>query len=303
MLLAVNQPSIVADCSPDDASDIQQWFHEKLQRAKKDGPFAELILLTPSIAKFLLDSNEDNRPIKLSSLSSLTQDIASGRFALNGETLVVSACGRLNDGQHRCHAVIETGVAVQCFIVFGVARSSRSTVDQGIARTSGDVLSMEGFPYANHVACVAGYILNYRRVGVLVPDSLKRVSREEIRKFCRENYASLVEGYLFVREPSRRGGIRVASDTLLAFCHYIFSQTDKEKANVFLDKLIRGIDLSDKDPIYVCRQRLVNCERRTPIAHKAQMIFKGWLAFVDGRTIHKIKLSGKSLSSIAAISS
>lgn len=137
--------------------DGQQWMAEikTLMRNQRNKQFAEVVLLTPSRAAALLASNPDNRNISKAKVNTFASDILNGRWDTNGQGVIISDTGHLNDGQHRCHAVIASGKAIETWAVFNVPRDTRNTVDTGWGRTSADFLTMNGVGSAKNVAAIA----------------------------------------------------------------------------------------------------------------------------------------------------
>lgn len=135
-----------------EAQQLESWL-----RQGRNGVFTVTTMLTPALASLLLASNENNRPVKATaagtrSVAAYAAMMLRGEWKLNGSTLVVADDGQLNDGQHRCHACIEAGVAVPVQIAFGVERETRTTLDQGIARSPGNILAMVGQTDSNVLA-------------------------------------------------------------------------------------------------------------------------------------------------------
>jgi hypothetical protein len=118
------------------------WLATQHSRARRDGPFTVKTELTPALAKLLLDSNPENRKISPWLVRQMVRDIKNGRWALNGETLIVALSEELNDGQHRCQAVIDADKSIRTMITFGVERESRFTIDTGQKKSIGDHLDM-----------------------------------------------------------------------------------------------------------------------------------------------------------------
>ena len=99
----------------------------RARKAPKSGTEAAVIDLTPKLAKELLLCNFDNRPISIKRVESFAADIRDGRWEFNGETIIVADTGEMNDGQHRCHAVIMADKSIPTLLVKGVSRASRFT--------------------------------------------------------------------------------------------------------------------------------------------------------------------------------
>ncbi len=101
---------------------LAKWLADRINSPE---PIVEIVTLTPALARLLMTRNAENRPISEVNLERIKRDIRAGHFAFNGEAVVVSSSGELNDGQHRARAVAETGLPIQTVIVFGPQRETR----------------------------------------------------------------------------------------------------------------------------------------------------------------------------------
>ena len=138
-----------------------EWFDNMV---RDDGDIrTEIVQLTPMLARVLLGRNDGNRCVRKSKVAQYKSDILAGRWSMNGEPIIVSRDGLLNDGQHRCLAVIEANAPIQVIIVFGVERETRETVDQGGARSASDIALMHHVPNAALASAIARMMIVYER--------------------------------------------------------------------------------------------------------------------------------------------
>lgn len=102
------------------------------------------IRLTPTLASLLLRNNNRNRRIRQAWVARLAADIEGGRWQANGDSVKVSISGELIDGQHRCLAVVEAGIAITTQVTFGVSDSRKvmATLDQNGSRTVSDIIQI-----------------------------------------------------------------------------------------------------------------------------------------------------------------
>lgn len=132
----------------------QNWFDDQVIASRKS-VITVVQNITPELAQVVLSNNSHNRRVNVGNLARLMRDIASGRWDLNGQTIGVARTSRVNDGQHRCFAVLLTGISIKSAVVFGVSEDSMGTVDIGRKRTGADRLSIAGEKDAIIVAAVA----------------------------------------------------------------------------------------------------------------------------------------------------
>lgn len=94
---------------------------------------SEWLLVTPQVAQELLKSQIKNRPLNHFTVKKYANDMANGNWKQCGDTICVDKNGCLTDGQHRLHAIIESGIAVRMLLVKGVEHSIYK--DTGCRRT------------------------------------------------------------------------------------------------------------------------------------------------------------------------
>lgn len=260
------------------------WLTTQIDRAAREGVFTVTANLTPDLAVALLTRNPDNRKLSRYKIAEYAADVAADRWDHNGASIVVSKDGYLNDGQHRCEAVIEAGKAIVTQITFGVERDTRSTIDVGLKRTVGSHLGMRGYTNVNHLTVMVSNLIVYERLG-----------RMELTGKTRPSVAKVMDW--LVAHPdhqdhlnaavSLRGKVHV-SVGLFGALHYLFEQRDHEATKRFFELLGSGAELAANDPVYKLRELLItNAMRRAklpPIEIAARAI-KAWNLWRRGATV------------------
>lgn len=268
---------------------MKTWLNERIAKAKKE-PLVEIVTLTPVLASLLLDRNPINRPISKRNKDELKQDVSAGRYVFNGESIVISDAGTLNDGQHRCQTVLETGVPIRTVIVFGPKEETRFTVDSGRSKSVSNYLAMKGRKYTNVLGAASGYILLWKESG--------RIARHDARpsKQAILDAADRFKGIDTSVEFTADAMKSCRSHAVVAFAHYAFwKASSREAADHFVTKLIEGDGLQKGDPILYCRNRLIGMGRGVDAGTRAELIFKCWNAHRLGHGIDHFKLSGGKL--------
>lgn len=145
--------------------------------------------ITPELAVSWLRFNNGNRPIRRRQLRKLTEDMLAGMWVLNGEAIKFSCNGRLLDGQHRLHAVIKSGVTVQCVVIENVPETDNvfETIDCGALRTPADALRLAKKPHFRAIPAII------RMDSVLKGSDPCRLTNAYITKIAHEEQESLVE--------------------------------------------------------------------------------------------------------------
>lgn len=112
-----------------------------MEAIKKSEVTAQVVNVTPFMAQNWLAQNPTNRSVSTQRVSAYAQDMKNGAWEMNGEAIVIDRVGRLKNGQHRLHAVVQSGVTVPMLVVFGVD-TDVTTYDRGRSRSASDILKL-----------------------------------------------------------------------------------------------------------------------------------------------------------------
>lgn len=285
LLTKVGSDFVVA--SPDKKA--AEWLEGHI--AKSQDKITTVVAdLTPALARVLLNRNEGNRKISDTIVTAYARDMANGAWQFNGEPIIVSADGQLNDGQHRCDAVIYADTAIPAIFVFGVHRETRTTLDQGKMRSVGDFLSMGGHVNVNQLGAAAHAAWQYQMFGRLANGSSARATKSEVIAFIDAN-PDIIKSVAFTH---RKGADAVGGRPTLAFVHWtLWQKSGRQKADLFIDNLIDGADLSAKSPLLYVRNRLIAGRGKLRANDRAELIFKAWNAERRGEAVRHFETTGQ----------
>lgn len=262
------------------------WLNGCVERGKRE-VFSEVIRMNPGVAAELLKRNPENRPIKWKS-QLYAADMRAGRWAFNGEPIILSREGLVNDGQHRLSAIIESNTTHDMMFVFGLDRDSRLTVDQGAARGAGDYLGMGGRKNAMNLAAIAKAVLSFE-AGDGRKLSANSITNAEILARCEHDsqmevatdYA--VSVYRYTRP--------FAAPKIIGTAFYLLSEVNPIDARIFMDRVSIGEGLKRGDPAYAVRDALLSLGK-TSTAAKLEVILRGWAAYRTNRPLKLAKVLG-----------
>lgn len=271
---------------------MRQWVLDRVNACQSE-PVLECVTLTPTLARVLLERNDANRAVSAINVDRIKRDIEHNLWEFNGEPIIISKDGFLNDGQHRCRAVIEAGQSIRMVIVFGPQRQSRLTLDQGVNRTTGHYLSMLGHTDPNALAAVAACIFQYKAKGMLSNSGADKPTKSECREIA-ETTKGINQSLTFA---SRAGSAKVASRSVLAFCHWaIAKRAGMKAADQFIDQLLSGYSLEKGNPILYARERLMAIKGKLDLNEKAELIFRAYnLWCVEEKNCSRIPIMGARL--------
>jgi hypothetical protein len=273
-----------------DLMDRDLSFWAKKVQAGATKRYTEEITITPEIARRILELNDNNRPVSAAYVEELANDIKHKRWAVNGETIIISKDGYLNDGQHRLMAIIAAGIPSTCLVVFGVDRDTRFTVDGGRIRRASTLMSMKAVGNATECASVAGIIASYKPGAPIV-----RVSRADIMEaFAR--YDRVISGQVarIIVSSNRRNFGRGNLVAISAAMVVLSEVKDKEAVEKFLYSLISGANIERDDPILSLRDRLKSMKPHQRGTGRMELILRHWNLYARNGKIKKrgIRTSG-----------
>lgn len=279
----------------DELRETKEWLDVQIEKGKKT-PFAVIVTLTPALAQLLLDINPKNRPINARNKSAFKSDLIAVpcRVEFNGESVIVSNTGTLNDGQHRCEVVEATGICYDTVIVFGPKESSRFTVDTGVSKTAAALCAMNNQVYAGELSAAAKNVIDWKERNQL--SSQSPITRAQVvEESCRNE--DLKKSVSFVGPICKK----IRNHAILAFCHYVFSQrSGRQNADDFIRQLCLGAKFDNEDdPILYTRDRLPTMTKWSA-CERAELIFRTWNLFRKGiKRAGKINVVGGKLPEVS----
>lgn len=245
------------------------------------------MMVTPELAKQWLESNTHNRPLSEELVIAYMVDMLDGRWQYNGDAIRFDHTGRLIDGQHRLHACAEAGVPFETDVVTGLAPSAMRTIDIGRVRTAGHIAHLEGVENASVACAIAGLAVLHRKYGIeRMNDPRYKPTKTEIVEAART-----LTGLDPAIVRARMLGGKLAPPRVAGFCYWAFAQQDGTLADRFFDELAHGLNLSQDNPVYHLRERLLSNRRskaKLPQLELVALFFKAWLAYREGRPIRRL---------------
>jgi len=256
-----------------------------MKRAMRNGKFAEGVTITPALAEVLLKHNPDNRKISRIAVNKYASDMSGGRWEFNGEAIVISDTGELNDGQTRLTACVQSGVSFQTIVVVGVSRQSRETLDQGARRTPGQQLQMLGYKDSSnlgHAGRVYWQLATHGRVSS-APEFA--CTWPQILETVEENPGLCDTAYGHRAWKAKLGGVGLHV-ALRLWCANIGGVTAAEK---FFEPVVSSLGFRGKtDPAYQLHKRLEEGKKLNEV-ERAAFVIKAWNAFRRGQPIRVLK--------------
>lgn len=254
--------------------------------------------IDPYTARTYLDENDANRAVRNRVVNAYARDMAAGAWYVTGETIKFAKTGELLDGQHRLHAIIDSGTAQRMLVIRGLDPVTKGIIDTGAPRTAGDALKLVGLgsgnPYA--VAAAARLLVLWRTdrlrtmsAGLRHED---RATHNEIIEMVRQE-PDVLDAVADAYRDYERTGIPTGPG---AMCRVVLFETDAKDAEIFFDSLAGYKTDGSNDPravlLYTIRQMRALGQMRKP-GEAIGLIFSAWNAWRDGQKITSLTTRDK----------
>ncbi len=249
----------------------------------------QLFEISPELAEhILLKYHGHNRRLTPNHVETLRKAIRAGEWRITSQGISINSDGCLDDGQHRMHAIIAAQRTVTINVTVNADPSAFTIMDTGRKRTTGDVLSIEGYGNSLHLASAVKALLAIAREDF---SEGWRVSNDEVLEFIDANELILET----MRTGERvKGHVKVPASGL-AVAFFLIRRDTKHPAKFaeFIDRLCDGAGLHANSPILLLQNYLMqkaygsNSGRRAKIFMVGSII-KAWNAFVMERNRSRI---------------
>lgn len=271
----------------------KQIIDDMLARALKapHGIVAEVHLINHDWAIEMRGRNTNNRKISKANVRRYRADAMNNRWTLNGQPIIFSSDGVLADGQHRGEAVVDSPFELPTLVVAGIPPEARVTMDQGRRRHAGDYLTMLGEETGDIGATMIRYIMAHAASDGSALRGLAKPSSAEILEYFAANRDRIVRSAEFAQAVRDAARYHVAGP-MLAFLHYTLTAIDADAAQHYLMQIAKGEGLSETDPAYKVREKLIALGR-IGATKKAEVILSGWKPFREGRPLKTIRVQGR----------
>lgn len=233
----------------------------------------------PSLAQSFLEKNLNNRRADKNRIAKYVADMKSGYWCFNGDAIRFDKSGNLIDGQHRLLSIIKADKSFTFLVIRNVIEESKRTIDTGKARSGGDVLSLfagVGARDAGVLSAAISTLLLYKKgIGITGGSgNSSHTSNSCIEIFYKENYLKLQDSLNFVNSVTDHHMMLLSRSEAL-FLHYIFSEINKDNANLFIEKVITGASIAMNSNEYLYRSILTKRALKTLKIKKSEVIFTG----------------------------
>lgn len=243
------------------------------------------MIITPKDAERLLRKNNHNRPISDAHIRLLANEMANGRWKLNGDAIRTNG-ELLIDGQHRLYACIKSNTPFKTLVIDGLDSSVFDTIDAGRRRNGADTLALCGEKNTRALASSLVFVHEYYTGKIR---NRQIYSNTEIEQLLENSYPDIRESVSF---GIRFNLGRLVPQSIFIGLHYLFSKSDRQLADKFMESFVKGELISVEDPVYLLRERMLqnkfNKAKLTRV-YIAAIFIKAWNATITGKKINFLR--------------
>lgn len=253
---------------------------------------SEVIDVGPQQAAKWLERNVNNRPLNPERVKNLAAAIARGEWVFNGDSIKLSATGRLLDGQHRLSAIVESLKPCRTLVVRGLPDEVFTAIDTNRKpRSAADVLGLEGVPNRTTHAALARLVWRKEAHGHPFSNNfqptVEQVNAVALARPGLREATSFATSRDFLKRHLTPGPA--------AFCVYEFARFAPDKVYPFFDSLCTGADLSPGSPVLLLRERLMaNAGHSGKAKHSpgylCALVFKAFRLYCEGAEVRQLKI-------------
>lgn len=222
--------------------------------------------ITPEHALMILANNPRNRSLSKHIVDKYASLMAAGKWAVNGETIVIASDGALNQGQHRLHACVQAGVPFTTYVVRGVAPEVFDTYDQGRPRSVSDVLHLSGEVSVQRLAAAA-------RAACWVQHGARAASVMWSGVRCKEILIRFPNLRYWIARLNNGGGTKLFPSALAGVMAVASEHYGQDTMDKFFTGLETGLGLSPTDPAYVLREKFITRARGQTFLMHVQLAY------------------------------
>jgi len=210
----------------------------------------ELMTVTPQRATAWIEGHTDNRPLSDGHVRRIADQIKSGKWKVNADTIKFTDDGQLIDGQHRLWAIIEANIPVDALVATGVDRDAFATIDTlRKVRSGADIIALSGTTrYRNVIASALTWLLRWQSGNIIeyrAPEN--KIENSDIEAAFRNHpeIVRAVERAMCLR--------RLANVSIMSMIYYVLAHRNMDVAERMMSTLENPAKVPLSDPFFRLR--------------------------------------------------
>jgi hypothetical protein len=263
-------------------TDVREEIRIAGQRAD-----AFILDVTPDIARRLLASMTNYRPISRTTVDRYRRVLRDGEWKYTGQGVIVATNGCTLDAQHRLTAISEEGVAARLLVVMDVSPDVWRYLDQGKARSGSDLIGC-----ANSVTAAAVCYRLHAEESTKTACGVRKGAGVRLRAsdvpIVLDYYPEVEAATAWAVEHKKEID---AAPAVVAYAYLRARLHNAALADDFFSSLTTGVGLPEGSPVLALRNFLTKNKadrKKFPTQIIVAAFVKTWTAAVEGRAIQKL---------------
>lgn len=205
------------------------------------------VKIDPETAMIWLRRNKTNRKVSQTAVARYATDMSAGNFPYTHQGIAFDRTGNLIDGQHRLHAIIQSGCTIPMQVTVNMPPEIRRAIDQGKSRTTADVATLQaGTPIEAKVSAVGIAMLCSKN------ESSWSGTRTEAVDFLLKHLTPIL--FSLENLPARA---RAANAPVRAAVARAWYTVDTERLRRFCEILVTGAYTTEEEIVFRLREHII----------------------------------------------
>ncbi len=221
--------------------------------------------VSPALAVEYLRRNAQNRKVTKKGVERIARAISEDRWLVTCQGIGFDVTGRLVDGQHRLHAIVEAGKPVDILVVRGLDPAVFEVLDNGRLRTAKDTLDVLGHEQSSAYGAVLktlhAYAIACSRPGVSMFNCMTPARMENFEVAILSTEFDGAQQWIPFGKQIAQTCPAVGSISGAAAALYLGARLNPQATREFADAVISGANLAPNSPALMLRNRAPAKER------------------------------------------
>jgi hypothetical protein len=246
--------------------------------------------ITPDLAAKWLNHITNPRILSHGVIEAYARDMKAQDWPESGETIKWDVEDNCFDGEHRLRACVLAGVPFESWVIVGLPKQAKDTVDLGHKRTLAQVLRNNGERYGRNLAGAATLLWRWQRGREALIDTTIRPTHAELIHLI-DNDPQLRTSTELVHGSYSKAARLSRSATVPTLIHFIGSKNHGDKATAFVAQVHYGTDIDFGDPAYALREKLIQLNQEQNRFKQREMLglwIPSWNAYAQNKPLRRI---------------
>lgn len=255
-------------------------------------PSVKIESVSPKMAQGYLVKNNDNRPLRDRNVNWFSEQMSDNDWDLVGDCVTFDTNGDLRNGQHRLHAIVQSGKTIDLVVLRGVTPNSFIHMDCPSVRRAGDALAIMGYPHGRKAESAVRMISAISDLENSDETNISKVrwnkmTHTQIVDFAKESEKALLETIYFITDKLDLNRLFGCNNSLFMAMHFVFASKNKSKAKEFFtqfaDESFFEEEGSGNNAVYDLQEKLYKIDlgkKNVNTQFKAMMFVQAWNAFL-----------------------